>query len=80
VVADGEVLNVARAVAQKLAAKPPAALRLTKILMKQATWQAVARQMSEEVRHFADRRGSPEAAEAFKAFFEKRAPDFSKFD
>ena len=80
VVADGDVLNVAHAAARKLAAKPPAALRLTKMLLKQATADAVAKQMSEELRHFANQRGSPEAAEAFRAFFEKRAPDFSKFD
>jgi 1,4-dihydroxy-2-naphthoyl-CoA synthase len=36
--------------------------------------------MREEARHFAAQKGSPEAAEAFRAFFEKRAPDFSKFD
>lgn len=80
VVADAEAFDVARVAAQRLAAKPPAALRLAKMLMKQSMAQAVARQMSEEARHFADQRRSPEAAEAFSAFFEKRAPDFSKFD
>ena len=80
VVADAEALDAAQAAARQLAAKPPAALRLTKMLMKQPMAQAVARQMHEEVRHFGAQRGSPEAAEAFKAFFEKRAPDFSKFD
>ena len=29
---------------------------------------------------FVERLGSPEAAEAFSAFFEKRAPDFSSFE
>jgi len=80
VVADAEALNVARVAAQKLAAKPPAALRLAKMLMKQSMVQAVAKQMSEEAEHFANQRRSPEAAEAFRSFFEKRTPDFSKFD
>ena len=34
--------------------------------------------MDEEGRHFAAQLKSPEAAEAFAAFREKRAPDFSK--
>jgi enoyl-CoA hydratase/carnithine racemase len=79
VLADGEVLNAAMAAARKLAAKPPAALRLSKMLMKKALADAVAKQMREEAEHFGTQRGSPEAAEAFKAFFEKRAPDYSKF-
>ena len=80
VVADADVLNAAAAVARKLAGKPPAALRLSKLLLKQGLADAVAHQMREEARHFAAQKGSPEAAEAFRAFFEKRAPDFSKFD
>lgn len=80
VVADADVLNAAAAVARKLAGKPPAALRLSKLLLKQGLADAVAHQMREEARHFGAQKGSPEAAEAFRAFFEKRAPDFSKFD
>ena len=80
VVADAEAFPIAYTAAQKLAAKPPAALRLAKMLMKQALARPTATQMSEEARHFALQRSSPEAAEAFKAFFDKRAPDFSKFD
>ena len=79
VVADGEELNAAQATARKLAAKPPAALRLTKMLMKKSMADAVAKQMGEEGVHFGHQLRSPEAAEAFKAFFEKRAADFSKF-
>ena len=79
VVADGEEVNAAMAAAKKLAAKPPAALRLTKMLMKKGMAEAVAKQMGEEGVHFGHQLRSPEAAEAFKAFFEKRAADFSKF-
>ena len=79
VVADGAALETATAAAQKLAAKPPAAIRLTKMLMKQGAAAAVAKQMQEEGEHFGRQLGSPEAAEAFKAFAEKRAPDFSRF-
>jgi 1,4-dihydroxy-2-naphthoyl-CoA synthase len=35
--------------------------------------------MPEEGLEFSRRQKSPEAQEAFKAFFEKRKPDFSKF-
>jgi enoyl-CoA hydratase/carnithine racemase len=80
VVSDAQALEAAHAAAAKLAARPPAALRLTKMLLKQSGAEAVSRRLSEEGRHFAAQRQSPEAAEAFRAFFEKRPPDFSKFD
>jgi len=80
VVPDHEAFQVAMTAARKLAAKPPAALRLAKMLMKKPMAENVARQMSEEAGHFARQRSSPEAAEAFEAFFAKRAPDFSNFD
>jgi hypothetical protein len=50
------------------------------MLMRQSMIEAVSARIGEETRHFAERRASPEAAEAFRAFFEKRAPDFSQFD
>ena len=48
--------------------------------MKQGLADAIVQQMRDEARHFAAQRRSPEAVEAFTAFFEKRAPDFAKFD
>jgi enoyl-CoA hydratase/carnithine racemase len=36
--------------------------------------------IQEEAEIFSARLRSPEATEAFQAFFQKRAPDFSKFE
>lgn len=63
----------------ELAALPPAALRATKELMSAATTDEVAGAMTREGQRFAERLQSPEATEAFTAFSEKRAPDFSRF-
>ena len=65
--------------AQTLAAKPPEAVRLTKALLRRPDAAAVQETMAVEGEHFRDRLASPEAQEAFTAFFEKRAPDFSAF-
>jgi len=79
IVPEADLLKVARTAALQLAALPPAAVRLTKELMKRPHAQAVAAQMSEEARLFGERVTSPEATEAMTAFFEKRKPDFSRF-
>ncbi|QET02793.1 MULTISPECIES: enoyl-CoA hydratase [Cupriavidus] len=65
--------------AAKLAALPASSLRETKRLMKGGEAAAVKRQMAEEAGVFARMLAAPEAKEAFTAFFEKRKPDFSKF-
>lgn len=70
---------VAMSTAAKLAAKAPAALRLTKALMK-GNRDDVLNQMNKEGAVFAERLSSPEAREALQAFTERRKPDFSKFD
>ena len=80
IVADGEAaLSAAQAAAEKLAAKPAAALRLTKSLLKQGAAEALARQVRDEAAGYATQLRSPEAAEAMTAFLEKRAPNFAQF-
>ncbi|QDO99053.1 enoyl-CoA hydratase [Ferrovibrio terrae] len=73
---DDRLLGEATAVAQKLAAKPPTAMRLTKQLLKR-TKGDVAGQMAQEGEHFRSQLKSAEAREAMTAFFEKRPPKFS---
>jgi enoyl-CoA hydratase/carnithine racemase len=75
-----EVDGFAAAQAAKLAALPASSLRVTKSLMKRASHHEVHAQMSEEAVHFGKMLLAPEAREAFKAFFEKRKPDFRQFD
>jgi enoyl-CoA hydratase/carnithine racemase len=71
-----EVHAKALAAAKTLAAKPMGALRATKQLMRDA--DAIAALMARESEIFGARLRTAEAAEAFKAFAERRAPDFSK--
>ena len=75
-----EVDALAASQAAKLAALPASSLRVTKSLMKRASHQELQTQMSEEAVHFGKMLIAPEAREAFKAFFEKRKPDFRQFD
>ena len=79
IVAEDKLLEHARAAAAAVAALPPASVRLTKQLMKRQLREAIAAQMQEEGRVFAERLQSGEAKEAMNAFFEKRKPDFSRF-
>lgn len=72
-----EVRGQARAAASALAAKPPTALAATKALMRDIP--AVSRRIEEELTQFYARLRSPEAEEAFQAFFQKRRADFSRF-
>ena len=75
-----EAIGFARAQAAKLAALPPASLRETKRLMKGAMADAIPARMAEEGMVFGRMLRAPEAREAFTADFEKRRPDFSRFD
>jgi len=79
IVPEEKLLEHARNAALAVAALPPASVRLTKQLMKRQLGQAIASQMQEERRIFAERLQSGEAKEAMTAFFEKRKPDFSRF-
>jgi enoyl-CoA hydratase/carnithine racemase len=75
----GEVIATAMIKARELAERPAASLVLTKALLKRAHARLIEETMNEELARFGERLTSPEAAEAFKAFFERRKPDFSKF-
>ncbi len=79
VVPNEEVIAVATDAARALAAKPPAAMRATKALLKQGVRDAVEATIATEGKLFAERLQSPEAGEAFQAFMERRRPDFSQF-
>ena len=76
---DDAVVAHARAQAGKLAALPASAVRATKRLMKGDLTDAVASRMQLEGTQFRAMLAAPEAREAFKAFFEKRSPDFRQF-
>ena len=77
IVGEAELDGHVRRLARRIAAKPPAAVRLTKQLLAPDP-AAVRERMAQEGALFAERLGSAEAAEAFTAFFEKRPPDFSR--
>lgn len=78
VVADGELMTAARAVAGRLAMLPPEAVRQTKNLIKNGRPDVPGR-IAEELVLFRERLRSPEATEAFAPFVEKRQADFSRF-
>jgi enoyl-CoA hydratase/carnithine racemase len=75
----GEVMAHARRVAERFNALPPGAVREAKRLMRAPHRDAVLAAIQTEAEAFGARLTSPEAKEAFQAFFEKRKPDFSKF-
>jgi enoyl-CoA hydratase/carnithine racemase len=78
VVPDARVLDTAIETASKLASKPPAALQACKRLMKRHPRKQLDEAIRVENEEFASRVRSAEAKEAFTAFVEKRAPDFTK--
>jgi len=79
IVAPGALMETALGTATKLAQKPPAAMRLTKALIKRPFADAVRQALAAESEAFGAQMRSPEAKEAMTAFFEKRKPDFSRF-
>jgi len=80
VVAPDRLSERVAARAEELAALPPAAVRQTKALIRHDLIGQLKEVMEREGAVFMERLVSPEAAEAFAAFFEKRAADFSRFD
>ena len=74
-----EVVKHARRVAERFNALPPGAVRETKRLMRRGQAAAILDAIDVERDIFGARLQSPEAKEAFSAFFEKRKPDFSRF-
>lgn len=76
VVPRAELRAKARAAAEAVAQRPPAAVAITKALMRDPG--AIVARMEVETNHFLAQLRSPEAREAFAAFAEKRAPDFAK--
>ncbi len=75
----GEVVNHARRIAERFNALPPGAVRASKTLMRRAREKLALETLAAEGEVFGARLRSPEAQEAFSAFFQKRKPDFSKF-
>ena len=72
VVAPDELDSLAWSKAQQLAAKPPQALRQTKMLLKRGNAKAVKDTISYELGIFAERMQSAEAQEIMQAFLERR--------
>jgi len=75
----GEVVRHARRIAERFNALPPGAVRETKRLLRRNRSAALLETIAVEGQVFGQRLQSPEAKEAFSAFFEKRKPDFSRF-
>lgn len=75
-VPQAELRARARAAAETLATRPLGALAQTKMLMRNA--ETIRAQMDHEGTIFQERLKSAEAREAFTAFAERRAPDFSR--
>jgi enoyl-CoA hydratase/carnithine racemase len=79
VVEPDDLLPTALAKAKVLASKPPAAVRHAKSLLRMPAMEITDR-ISVENDGVAQRLTTAEFKEAATAFFEKRAPDFNRFD
>ena len=78
VVSDQDLLATASETARKLAAKPASALQASKRLMKQSFREEIKAAMKVENEEFSAQVRSEDAKEAFRAFLEKRPPDFTR--
>jgi len=75
-----EVFDYALRQARRFVGLPPDAVRTTKRLLRRAWRPIVEQAIADESRAFGDLLQGPAAKEAFSAFFERRKPDFSRFD
>lgn len=73
-----ELLSTALATAARLAAKPRAALRASKALLKRAE-EPLNQRVDLEIERFSALLGEPAAREIMSAFVEKRSPDRSRY-
>jgi enoyl-CoA hydratase/carnithine racemase len=73
------LLPYATTQAAKLAALPASSIRITKQLMRSGQQIDLGAVMLKEMQHFGQMLETPEAKEAFQAFFEKRKPNFKQF-
>jgi enoyl-CoA hydratase/carnithine racemase len=73
-----DLLPEIRALAARIAAQPPEAVRHTKRLLLATRSEQIRAARAREDQAFVERVGSPENLEAVTAFFEKRPPDFTK--
>jgi enoyl-CoA hydratase/carnithine racemase len=76
--ARGTLEDALQEIVGKLLDKPPEALREAQRLLRHGDREEVLERMRMEGAAFAERLASPEVKEAISAFFEKRAPDFSR--
>ncbi|MCJ7873406.1 enoyl-CoA hydratase family protein [Marinovum sp. 2_MG-2023] len=74
----GQALDSAMALAGKVAAGPPSAIRSVKHLVNIAADTELCTHLWAEADHINKARFGPEAAEGLSAFLEKRKPDFRK--
>jgi enoyl-CoA hydratase/carnithine racemase len=74
-----EVVGHARRIAERFNQLPPGAVQGAKKLLRGPQRELILATIRTEGELFAQRLRSPEAMEAFQAFFQKRKPDFSKF-
>lgn len=77
IVAADELVEYAVQCGRLLATKPPESLRISRRMIRGET-QEILDCMEGEIKIFTERLLSAEAREAFKAFLEKRPPDFSR--
>jgi enoyl-CoA hydratase/carnithine racemase len=78
VVPAAELLDVALAKAEEIAAHPPQAVRHTKRLLRAWRRAEIDAARRREDQAFQERLGTPENLEAIRAFFERRPPDFDE--